>query len=246
MPALLLLLPIVLRGRVRAAAGFLVGVALALALPFLTTGLPKGKQMLGEWRAQVQAPAHVGQPQGSRLLDQSVPGALRRLLVKAPAFDDHAPNVVAREPTAFAAVSRAASFALLLTYTLVLTLAPARAAPLALLLDLALGCCALLQVAGLHLKTRFVVLLLPAWLAATLAWNARERAPRVLLAVAGALFLGSQPALVGRAASNWLLGSSSMTVGTLLLALVLIRQRFAVRPPPSVAPAVVPAAGTTA
>jgi len=141
-------------------------------------------------------------------------------------------------------VSRAVAAALLLGYLLVWALAPARAAPRALLLDLALGCCAMVQVVGFNLKAQFIVLLLPAWLAATLAWQGRARAPRALLAVAGALFLLSQPGLVGRAASNWLLAYSSMTLGTLLLAAVLTLQRFAVTPPPSAARAAAPAAET--
>jgi hypothetical protein len=86
------------------------------------------------------------------------------------------------------------------------------------------------------------VLLLPAWLAATLAWERRARGPRVLLGVAAALFLLSQPGLVGRAASNWMLACSSMTLGTVILAKVLAWQRLTL--PPSAAPAAAPAAGT--
>jgi hypothetical protein len=73
------------------------------------------------------------------------------------------------------------------------------------------------------------VLLLPAWAAASLAFAPRTRASRgtrALLLAAGALFLLSQPGLVGRAASNWLLAYSAMGVGTLLLAAALIKLRF--------------------
>jgi glycosyl transferase family 87 len=244
MPAALLLLPLLLRGRARAVAGFAAVVLLAVLLPFLTTGLPLGRQMLREWRAKVLAPAAAGELQGSKVIDQSPHAALRRLLVDEPAFEGHAVNVTSLAPPAFAAASRIAAALLLLGYLLVWVLAPARAAPRALLLDLALGCCAMVQVVGFNLKAQFIVLLLPAWLAATLAGQQPARAPRVLLAVAGVLFLLSQPGLVGRTASNWLLACSSMTLGTLLLAAALVLQRFAVTPPPSVVRTAAPAPGT--
>jgi hypothetical protein len=244
MPAALLLLPLVLRGRARAVAGFAAAALLALLLPFFTTGLPLGTQLLREWRAKVVLPAAAGELQGSLVIDQSPHAALRRLLVAAPAFEGRAVNVASLTPQAFAAVSRTVAAALLLGYLLVWALAPGRAAPQALLLDLALGCCALVQVVGFNLKAQFIVLLLPAWLAATLAGGRRARAPRLLLAVAGALFLVSQPGLVGRTASNWLLAYSSMAFGTLLLTVALAIQRFAVTPPPSAARTASPAAGT--
>jgi hypothetical protein len=100
----------------------------------------------------------------------------------------------------------------------------------------------MVQLTGFNLKAQFVVLLLPAWLAASLAWERPARAQRVALAIAGALFLLSQPGLVGRTASNWMLAYSSMALGTLILAKVLGWQRFTL--PPSAAPAAVPAAGT--
>lgn len=244
MPAALLLLPLLLRGRARAAAGFAAAFLLALALPFLTTGIPLGKQMLGEWRAKVLAPAAAGELQGSKVIDQSPHAALRRLLVAEPAFAGHAVNVVSLDARAFAGVSRTVAALLLLGYLLVWAFAPARASPRALLLDLALGCCAMVQMVGFNLKAQFVVLLLPAWLAVTLAMQSRARAPLALLAAAGALFLVSQPGLVGRAASNWLLAYSSMTLGTLLLAATLVLQRFAVTPPPSAAQSAATGAGT--
>ena len=245
MPAALLLLPLMLRGRARAVAGFAVAVVLAVLVPFLTTGIPLGKQTLREWREKVVAPAAAGTLQGSSVIDQSPHSALRRLLVNEPAFAGHSVNVAALEPQAFAGISRMVAALLLLGYLLVWALAPARAAPQALLLDLALGCCAMVQVVGFNLKAQFIVLLLPAWLAATLARQNNARAPRVLLAVAGALFLLSQPGLVGRTASNWLLAYSSMTLGTLLLAAALVLQRFAVTPPPSASRIAAPAPGTT-
>jgi len=120
--------------------------------------------------------------------------------------------------------------------------APRRDSARALLLDLALGCCAMVQLTGFNLKAQFVVLLLPAWLAASLAWEQRWRTRRTALVVAGALFLLSQPGLVGRTASNWMLAYSSMTVATIILAKVLAWQRLT--PSPSAAPVAAPPPGT--
>ena len=244
MPAALLLLPLLFRGRVRAAAGFAVAASLVVLLPFLTSGIPLGKQMLREWHAKVVAPAAAGTLQGSSVIDQSPHAALRRLLVNEPAFEGHADNAMSLTPRAFHLVSRATAGLILFGYLLVWAIAPARAAPRALLLDLALGCCAMVQVVGFNLKAQFIVLLLPAWLATTLAWQQRARAPRRLLKLAGVLFLLSQPGLVGRTISNWLLAYSAMTLGTLCLAATLVAQRFAVTPPPSAARTAAPAAGT--
>jgi len=135
-------------------------------------------------------------------------------------------------------VSRIASLALLAGYVLLWWLAPRRGTPRDALLDLALGCCATVQLTGFHLKAQFVVLLVPAWTAASCAFATARAAPggntpRVprevpaLLVVAALLFLASQPGLVGRAASDLLLAGSSMGVGTLLLAVALARLRFA-------------------
>ena len=244
MPAAMLLVPLVLRGRWRAAAGALTGALFALALPFLATGSGTGMRLLGEWRAKVVAPAAAGTLQGSKVIDQSPQAALRRLLVAEPAYDGRAVNWAAMTPAAFANVSRAVSAALLAGYLLLWLLAPARGAPLALLLDLALGCCAMVQLTGFSLKAQFVVLLLPMWLAAKLGLERRPRLPLGVLVAAGGLLLLSQPALVGRAASNLLLAYSSMTLGTLLLALALAWFRARLTLPPSASPAAGPVPGT--
>ncbi len=245
MPAGLLLLPLAIRGRGRALAGFAAGATLALALPLLLTGPASGRQMLQSWHAKVVAPATAGTLQGSSIIDQSPHAGLRRLLVAEPAYTGRSVNLRALSPEAIALVSRGVASLLLAAYLFVWLVAPARNTPRALLLDLALGCCAMVQVTGFSLKAQFVVLLLPAWLAATLASSHPARAPRALLAAAGALFLLSQPGLVGRAASNELLAWSSMTVGTLLLAGALVLLRFALATPsPNASPAAVPPAGT--
>jgi hypothetical protein len=191
----------------------------------------------------VVAPAAAGTLQGSKIIDQSPQAALRRLLVAGPAFDDRSVNIATLEPATFAQVSRIVSLVFLAGYAIVWWFAPARGSPRALLLDLALGCCAMVQLTGFNLKAQFVVLLLPAWLAATSAWARPSRGPRLLLVAAGALFLLSQPGLVGRAASNWMLAYSSMAVATLILAKVLAWQRLTL--PPTAAPAGAPAPGTT-
>ena len=225
MPAAVLALPLALRVRWRTLLGVALGLGLAIGVPLLAPG---GGARLGEWREKVIAPAAAGTLQGSKIIDQSPQAALRRLLVAAPAFDDRAVNVASLDAPAFARVSRVTSLVFLAAYVIVWLVAPGRGSPRALLLDLALACCAMVQLTGFNLKAQFVVLLLPAWLAASLAWERPARAQRVALLLAGALFLLSQPGLVGRAASNWMLAYSSMTVGTVILAKVLAWQRLRV------------------
>ena len=239
MPAAVLALPLALRARVRTLLGVALGLVFAIGIPLLAPG---GGARLAEWREKVIAPAAAGELQGSKIIDQSPQAALRRLLVAGPAFDDHAVNVMSLDPPTFARVSRVTSLVFLAGYVIVWLVAPGRGSPRALLIDLALGCCAMVQLTGFSLKAQFVVLLLPAWLAASLAWERRARALRVLLGVAAALFLLSQPGLVGREASNWMLAWSSMTIATVILAKVLAWLRLTL--PPSAAPAGAPGTGT--
>ena len=241
MPAAVLVLPLLMRRRFMVVLGVVLSVALAVGLPLLEGG-GTGVRLLQDWRAKVIAPAAAGTLQGSSIIDQSPQAALRRLLVAAPAFDDHAVNVASLEQSTFARVSRITSLVFLLGYVIVWLFAPRRDSARALLLDLALGCCAMVQLTGFNLKAQFVVLLLPAWLAASLAWEQRWRTRRTALVVAGALFLLSQPGLVGRTASNWMLAYSSMTVATIILAKVLAWQRLT--PSPSAAPVAAPPPGT--
>ena len=241
MPAAVLVLPLLVRRRFMVVLGVALSVALAVGLPLLEGG-GTGVRLLQDWRAKVIAPAAAGTLQGSSIIDQSPQAALRRLLVAAPAYDDHAVNVASLEQSTFARVSRITSLVFLLGYVIVWLFAPRRDSARALLLDLALGCCAMVQLTGFNLKAQFVVLLLPAWLAASLAWEQRWRTRRTALVVAGALFLLSQPGLVGRTASNWMLAYSSMTVATIILAKVLAWQRLT--PSPSAAPVAAPPPGT--
>ena len=246
MPAGLLVLPLVFRARWRAVAMFALAAVLAVALPFVVSGPAGGARLLRDWRGKVVAPAAAGTLQGSKIIDQSPHAGLRRVLVAEPAFGDTRVNVGSLSPAAFANVSRALALLLFAGYVLVWLTAPARDTALALLVDLALACCAMVQVAGFNLKAQFVVLLLPAWTSATLAWGgARPRGARAMLVAAGVLFLLSYSDLVGRETANWLLAYSSMALGTLLLAAALVSQRFAlVMPSPSAAPAAAPGPGT--
>jgi hypothetical protein len=244
MPASVLVVPLMVHGSGRAVFGFLLGVLLAVAVPLLPLGPDRSVELLRDWHAKVVAPAAAGTLQGSKVIDQSPQAALRRLLVAEPAYEGHAVNVAALDPRTMAAVGRVMSALILAAYAFVWGWAPARGSPRARLLDLALGCCAMVQLTGFNLRAQFVVLLLPAWLAATLARERPALAPRVLLVAAGALFFFSQSGVVGRAASNWLLAYSSMTLGTLLLAGTLAWFRWQITPPPSAAPVASPAAGT--
>ena len=229
MSAGVLVLPWLRRWRTRLLAACFAGVAFVLLFPFGLSGPERGLAHLRDWHAKVVAPAAAGTLQGSKVIDQSPHAGLRRLLVDAPAFGETRVNVASLEPRAFARVSLAVVTGLVVFYMLVVRVGPAQATGRAQLLDLALGCCAMVQVTGFNLKAQFIVLLLPAWAAATLAFARDARSSwgtRVALLAAGALFLLSQPGLVGRAASNWLLAYSAMGVGTLLLAAVLVTLRF--------------------
>ena len=229
MSAALLVLPWLLRLRVPLLVAFTLGVSVALLAPLAISGPRAGFAHLTDWRAKLVAPAAAGTLQGSKVIDQSPHAGLRRLLVDEPAFGERHVNVASLDAAAFAAVSRATAAALLVAYLLVWLTAPARALPRAMLLDLTLGCCAMVQVTGFNLKAQFIVLLLPAWTAATLAFGPGARPPRgtrALLLTAAASFLLSQPGLVGRAASNLLLAYSAMGVGTLLLAVSLGLLRY--------------------
>jgi len=253
MSAGLLALPLALRrrGRLLAVAALAVGVALVAPMP--RGGVRAGVSLLREWHAKVVAPAAAGTLQGSKNIDQSPQAGLRRLLVDEPAFGGTHVNVAHLSTAAFARVSRVVSLALLAGYALLWGFAPRRGSPRDALLDLALGCCAMVQVTGFHLKAQFVVLLVPAWAAAACAFGpgvqagAARRGTRALLLVAAALFLLSQPGLVGRAASDRLLAWSSLAVGTGLLAAALAWLRYApLTPSPSDARSGAPGTGTAA
>ena len=208
-----------------------IGLGLALLAPLAISGVDRGLAQLRDWRAKVLAPAAAGTLQGSKIIDQSPHAGLRRLLVDQPAFGEQRVNVASLDDGSFANLSRAVAGALVAVYFLIWLIAPAKLEPRALLLDMALAACAMVQVTGFNLKAQFVVLLLPAWAAAAIAWTSEAgatRAARVLLVAAAILFLLSQPGLVGRAASNWLLAYSSMAVGTLLLAAAVVTLRFRV------------------
>jgi hypothetical protein len=140
--------------------------------------------------------------------------------------------VASLSPEQFTNVSRGVALALLVAYALVWLLAPAKGTPRALVLDLALATCAMVQVTGYNLKAQFIVLLLPAWVAVSIAWRAgAPKAPRIALLAAGALMLASLPDLVSRSVSNWMLAYSSLGAATLLLAVVLAILRFATPSP---------------
>src|SRR5258705_442006 len=194
------------------------------------SGSARGIALVGEWRAKVIAPAAEGTLQGSKIWDQSPHAALRRLLVDAPAFDGTRVNEASLSQREFTRVSRVVGGSILCVYAAVWLLARHRRTGTALLADLALACCGIVQVVGFNLKAQFVVLLLPAVAAA--AWVARPppgrstRLWRVVLVLSGGLLLASSPGLVGRAASNWMLAYSSVTVATILLGAAVVGMRL--------------------
>lgn len=226
MPAGILLLPFVRRMRAHMLVGFVLAAATAVFLPFAVGGAEHHTSLLRDWQAKVVAPAAAGTLQGSRTIDQSPHATLRRLLVDAPATGDRHVNVASLSNGSFANVSRAVALLLLAGYAFVWFTAPRPGTPRALAIDMALGACAMVQISGFNLKAQFVVLLLPAWIATSLAWSRGSWPQRTLLVTAALLFVASAPTLVGRGTSELLLAYGSMTVGALLLAITLVRQRY--------------------
>ena len=230
MNLVILIVPILLRGRLRPAAGFAAGVAGALLLPFLLLGPARGADLMAEWRAKVIAPAAAGTLQGSKMWDQSPQAALRRLLVDAPAFGDTRVNVASISQATFARVGRVVSAVVLVSILLVWGLGPRKARGESLGIDLAIGCCGALQIVGFNLKAQFVLLLIPLLVAVsrTLGGPAAARPARgTPVAFAAVLLLLSNPGLVGRAISNVALGYSCMTIATTVLLVTLAWLRFA-------------------
>lgn len=223
MPAGLLLAPLVLRKRWLGLAGFALAAALALGAPLLVSGPERGVAMLRDWHQKVVVPAEGGWLQGSRTIDQSPQAAYRRFAIQEGVMYFFTPDL---RP-----MYRLISLAFLAFYGFVWLRAPHRNEPRALLADLSLAACGIVQVAGFNLKAQFIVLLLPAFTAAAFVFPASGaplggRGVRALLALAVVLFLVSQPGLVGRTASEWMLQRSSMMWGTLALMFALARLRF--------------------
>jgi hypothetical protein len=185
MNAALLLVPILIRGRLRAAAGFAAGAIGALLVPFLLLGPERGFDLTGQWLEKVVAPAASGTLQGSKIMDQSPQAGLRRLLVDAPAFGDTRVNLASISSREYARVARGTGtgvFVALLAVWIHGALRDrgetpgigrakdrrgtpghfrARDRGETLLLDLGIACCGTLQITGFHLKAQFVLLLLP-------------------------------------------------------------------------------------
>ncbi|HET9952818.1 MAG TPA: glycosyltransferase family 87 protein, partial [Candidatus Eisenbacteria bacterium] len=109
----ILVVPILLRGKVRPVAGFAVGIACAILLPLAYLGPVRGVDLMSQWRAKVIAPAAAGTLQGSKLWDQSPQAALRRLLVDAPAYGETRVNLASISQPSFARVGRAVGGAFL-------------------------------------------------------------------------------------------------------------------------------------
>jgi len=224
----LLILPILLRGRLRPTAGFVAGLAFALLLPLLLLGPERGIDLTRQWRAKVVVPASEGTLQGSKIWDQSPAAALRRLVVDAPAFGETHVNVATLSQVEFTRLSRAVGAGILLTMLSVWLFSGGKERRETLLLDLGIACCGMLQIVGFNLKAQFVLLTLPALVAVSRAAPPPlgSKGVRASLVAAGLLLVAGNPGLAGRAASNIALAYSSVTLATFLLAGVLVRLRF--------------------
>jgi Glycosyltransferase family 87 len=228
MNAALLVVPLMIRGRVRPLLGFAAGIGFAVLAPLAVLGPARGLELMAEWRAKVVIPAAQGTLQGSKIWDQSPQAALRRLLVDAPAYGDTRVNVATISPASVARVGRVVGAGIFLALLLVWLRSPSKGLGDALLLDLGMACCGVLQVVGFNLKAQFVLLLLPGMVAASRAFGVPRRGgrgTRLGILLAGLLLLLSNPGLAGRAVSNVALSYSSMAVATLIIVVVLARLR---------------------
>jgi hypothetical protein len=231
MNLVILVVPILLRGRIRPAAGFAAGIAGALLLPLLLLGPGRAATLMTEWRAKVIAPAAAGTLQGSKMWDQSPQAALRRLLVDSPAYGETRVNVASMSQASFTRIGRIVGAAILASILLLWALGRDKTRVETLAVDFAIGCCASLQIVGFNLKAQFVLLLVPLLVAVSRTLGGARDAGAArgsALALAAALLLLSNPGFVGRSISNVALGYSSVTVATLLLLLTLAWLRFGV------------------
>jgi hypothetical protein len=235
MNAAIFLVPLLVRARFRPVAGFAAGAVAAFLLPFLLLGPARGLDLASDWRAKVVTPAAAGTLQGSKIWDQSPQAALRRLLVDAPAYDGVSVHVASLSPEQFARVGRSASAAIVTVLVFVWIVGREKGSREAMLLDLGMACCGMLQVVGFNLKAQFVLLLLPGLIGASWAFGTPRRSgggSRAALLAAAALLLLSNPGIAGRAVSNVMLAYSAITLATLLVLAVLIRARLAVATEP--------------
>ncbi|MGE5180229.1 MAG: glycosyltransferase family 87 protein [Bacteroidota bacterium] len=226
----LLLVPGLLRGRWRLAAGSAAALLLAGAvLPLAVVGPARTATLWREWGEKVMVPAREGTLQGSTVWDQSPQAGLRRLLVDAPAFDRTGVHVASLGPEAFGLVSRAWSALAGAILIAVWGFAPRRDDPRAELLDQGLAFTGTLLLVGYSLKAHFVALLLPLAIATALARG--RKGGIAVVAAADLLILLGNPGIAGRTVSNWCLAYSCITAATLLLAGFLAVRRLRLTPP---------------
>jgi glycosyl transferase family 87 len=225
----LLLVPGLLRGRWRAAAGCAAALLLTGAvLPIAAVGPARTATLWREWEEKVVVPAGEGTLQGSTIWDQSPQAGLRRLLVDAPAFDQTGIHVASLGPEAFGRVSRAWSALAGAILIAIWGFAPRRDDPRAELIDQGLAFTGTLLLVGYSLKAHFVALLLPLGIAAALA-RGRKTGIAVVVAADLLILLGN-PGITGRSLSNWCLAYSCITVATLLLTGFLALRRLRLEP----------------
>jgi len=239
--AALLLLPFLLRGYWRLLLGFISGLFFCIVLlPGIILGPSQTQALTAGWYAKIIVPQQKGSLQGSKIIDQSPSAALRRLVVDAPAFADKKVNIFSFSNRQFLLANRIIQVFLLGAILLCWGVGRQRKSQVSLLIDLAVGYCGMVLVFGFNLKAQFVVLFLPWLLLITLTSYAPPlkyppfRITGLMLFLAGLVTFIANPGLIGRAASNWALAYSAITLGTLLTTGVLVSLQFRWRPEVSV------------
>ncbi|MDP2914980.1 MAG: hypothetical protein Q8O91_05965 [Candidatus Aminicenantes bacterium] len=151
------------------------------------------------------------------------------MVVDAPAFADKKINILSVSQQRFVLLSRILHIFLFGSILLCWGFGRRNKSSLWLLIDKACGYCGMVLIFGFNLKAQFVVLFLPRVFLLTLTIQSRSlkclplNMPNTLLLAAVLLTWMANPGLIGRAASNWVLAYSAITVGTMVLTGLLIR-----------------------
>lgn len=233
--SLLMLIPLLFRGRWKICLGSLASIIICtVILPIIVVGSNQSKVMMDDWYNKIIVPQQRGILQGSKIWDQSPQAALRRLTVDTPAFGDRKINIVSLSPGQFQTINQILQICLFITFLIVWLIGAKKTTRLTLLADLALSYCGMVLLFGFNLKAHFVVLLIP-WSMLVSIWRIYHSsnvplrsAIKWLIYLSGIITIISNPGIIGRTASNWALAYSSITIGTLFVmsAIIIIRLRW--------------------
>lgn len=236
----MLLIPFLVRGKWRIALAALAGFGIAaFVVPSAFVGPRTAASLLVDWKDKIILPSLEGSLQGSRTWDQSPQAALRRLTVDSPAFDDTRVNVFSISDDMYRTIKRFIQAGLLILLISVWFRRRREDCRLGLVSDGALAFLGMLTLFGYNLRGHFVLLLLP-WAVAASAIHSgaicrsRHRSVALgFLALSTALIFLTAQGIIGRAASNWALAYSAVTLGTIIQLGLLVHLRLCMKKMPT-------------